>query len=226
MKKITILLLALASIVQLNAQKLTKFGGLTEKKVGPKTIKVPYTDVTTYLGYAAKGNEDEVKDGKKYYYLYLWIPAVAPELGVRMMSPVGNAKVKNAIESDAYVENKSSTAYFDTYITLERSDIYNKEGATLENIQKANWNTLARNDDSGEMPSNPGGRKYNSLLRYKSQVSDPTKALTVGLYRIGFTTYKTGEVEGTFLAEIGAPIKLPGVIVTKDITKLIEQLNQ
>ena len=76
------------------------------------------------------------------------------------------------------------------------------------------------------MPSNPGGRKYNSLLRYKSQVSDPTKALTVGLYRIGFTTYKRGEVEGTFLAEIGAPIKLPGVIVTKDISKLIEQLNQ
>ena len=226
MKKVTIMLLALASICQLNAQKLSKFGGLTETKVGPKTIKVPYLDVTTYLGYAAQGNEDEVKDGKKYYYLYLWIPAVAPELGVRMMSPVGNAKVKNAIESDEFVENKNSTAYFDTYITLERSDIYNKEGATLENIQKANWNTLARNDDSGEMPTNPGGRNYNSLLRYKSQISDPTKALTVGLYRIGFTTYKTGEVEGTFLAEIGAPIELPGVIVTKDITKLIEQLNQ
>ncbi len=226
MKKVTVLLLALASIVQLNAQKLNNFGGLTEKKVGPKTIKITYTDVTTYLGYAAQGNEDEVKDGKKYYYLYLWIPAVAPELGVRMMSPVGNAKVKNAIESDEFVENKNSTAYFDTYITLESSGIYKKEGATLENIQKANWNTLARNDDSGEMPTNPGGRNYNSLLRYKSQVSDPTKALTAGLYRIGFTTYKTGEVEGTFLAQIGAPIKLPGVIVTKDISKLIEQLNK
>jgi hypothetical protein len=35
----------------------------------------------------------------------------------------------------------------------------------------------------------------------------------MGLYRIGFTTYKTGEVQGSFLAQIGAPIKLPGVAV-------------
>jgi len=78
------------------AQKLKKFGSSIEKKMGPKTIKVPYTDVVSYLGYASPGNEDETRDGKKFYYIYIWVPAVAPELGVRMMSPVGKTKIKNA----------------------------------------------------------------------------------------------------------------------------------
>lgn len=84
---------------------------------------------------------------------------------------------------------------------------------------------MAKNDDSSEMPKNPGGRQYNSLLRYKSQVGDPLKALTVGLYRIGFTTYKKGEVSGTFLAEVASPVKLPGVAVAKTIDALLESLK-
>ncbi|PCI31863.1 MAG: hypothetical protein COB60_10480 [Flavobacteriaceae bacterium] len=203
-----------------NAQKLKKFGSSIEKKIGPKTIKVPYTDMTTYLGYAAPGNQDEVKDGKKFYYLYLWIPAVAPELGIRMMSPVGKTKVKNATKSKSYVANASSKDYFDTYITLERSTIFKKEDVSVEGAKNATWTTLASNDDSSEMPKQPSARKYNSLLRYKSEVSNPLKALTVGLYRIGFTTYKTGEVKGTFLAQVAAPIKLPGVVLAKTIAEL------
>jgi hypothetical protein len=46
------------------------------------------------------------------------------------------------------------------------------------------------------------------------------KALSVGLYRVGFTTFKRGEVKGTFLAQIGSPVKLPGVIITRDIEEL------
>ena len=61
-----------------------------------------------------------------------------------------------------------------------------------------------------------------SLLRVVSESSNPSKALTKGLYRIGFTTYKTGEVQGTFVAEVGSPIKLPGVVINKDLNKIIE----
>ena len=63
------------------------------------------------------------------------------------------------------------------------------------------------------MPAQPSGSKYNSLMRITSDTSNPTKSLVMGLYRIGFTTYKTGEVQGSFLAQMGAPIKLPGVQV-------------
>lgn len=217
---IVIAILAFGTTFNTSAQKLKKFGSSIEKKIGPKTIKVPYTDVVSYLGYAASGNEDEVKDGKKFYYIYLWVPAVAPELGVRMMSPVGKTKIKNATKSAAYTENASSEEYFDTYITLERSDIISKDNISQDAVNSANWVTLERNDDSSEMPKQPSGSSYNSLLRYKSEAGNPTKALTVGLYRIGFTTFKTGEVKGTFLAEVAAPIKLPGVVMAKTIEDL------
>lgn len=218
--------LLLGTSFQAEAQKLGKFGSSIEKKLGPKTIRVPYTDVISYLGYATPGNEDEVKDGKKFYYLYLWIPAVAPELGVRMMSPVGKAKVKNATMSAAYEENAKSKDFFDTYITLERSSIVSASNISEEAAASAKWIQLEYNDDSSEMPKQPSGSSYNSLFRYKSQAGDPLKALTAGLYRIGFTTYKTGEVNGTFLAEIGAPIKLPGVVVAKTIAELKEGMGQ
>ncbi|GAA4279154.1 Lipl32 family lipoprotein [Aquimarina mytili] len=225
--RILILLSAFALIfsVDAQAQKLKKFGGLTEKKIGPKTIKVPYTEVVSYMGYAAPGNEDEVKDGKKFYYIYVWIPAVAPELGVRMMSPVAGAKIKNATKSKSYEENAGSKDFFDTYITLERSSIISKDNITEEGVKSAKWTTLAKNDDSSEMPKQPSGSSYNSLLRYKSEASDPLKALTVGLYRVGFTTFKTGEVKGTFLAQVAAPIKLPGVVMAKTIEDLKKQFK-
>ncbi|MBE0391836.1 Lipl32 family lipoprotein [Flavobacterium sp. PL002] len=219
-KLVVLSVFAFCSMFNAEAQKLKKFGSSIEKKVGPKTIKVPYTDVISYLGYAAAGNEDEIVDNKKFYYIYLWVPAVAPELGVRMLSPVAKTKVKDAITAAAYTENASSNDYFDTYITLERSTIFKKEDITADAAKNATWTKLASNDDSSEMPKQPSGRSYNSLLRYKSEMGSPTKALTVGLYRIGFTTYKTGEVKGTFLAEVAAPVKLPGVVMAKTIEEL------
>ncbi len=207
----------------INAQKLKAFGSSIEKKVGPVTKKVPYTDIVSYLGHAAPNTEDEVKNGKKFYYIYVWIPAVAPELGLRMMSPAGKVKVKNAIKGSTFDANAGKKDYFDTYITLERSDIFTQD--KIENVASASWTTLAKNDDSGEMPKQPSGSGYNSLLRYKSQTGSPLKALTRGLYRIGFTTYKRGEVNGTFLAQIGSPVKLPGVVMAKSIEELLAQMN-
>lgn len=227
MKTKIFILLAIAAFgnnFNVQAQKLKKFGSSIEKKIGPKTVKIPYTDVISYLGYAAPGNEDETKDGKKFYYIYIWVPAVAPELGVRMLSPVGKTKIKNATLSKAYEENANSDAYFDTYITLERSDIVSKDNISEDAAKNAKWTTLESNDDSNEMHKQPSGNSYNSLLRYKSELGDPLKALTVGLYRIGFTTYKTGEVKGTFLAEVAAPVKLPGVAMAKTIEELKKAL--
>ena len=219
-KLVVLSVFAFCSLFNAEAQKLKKFGSSIEKKIGPKTIKVPYTDVISYLGYASEGTEDAIVDGKKFSYIYIWVPAVAPELGVRMLSPVAKTKVKKAISSADYTANKDSKDYFDTYITLERSTIFKKEDITVDGAKNATWTKLASNDDSSEMPKQPSGRKYNSLLRYKSEVGSPTKALTAGLYRIGFTTYKTGEVKGTFLAEVAAPVKLPGVVMAKTIEEL------
>ena len=53
--------------------------------------------------------------------------------------------------------------------------------------------------------------------------ANPTKSLVMGLYRIGFTTYKKGEVNGSFLAQVGAPIKLPGVKIASKPEELSVQ---
>ncbi|MEL6123088.1 MAG: LipL32 family surface lipoprotein [Bacteroidota bacterium] len=216
-----LILVALCSVVSIShAQKIGKFGSSVEKRLGPKKIRVPYTDVISYLGYAEPGSEDAIVGGKKFTYLYVWVPAVAPELGLRMVSPANGDKVKDPIMAPNYVANKETKEFFDTYITLERSDITSLDGVTAEAIAAANWIILDYNDDTSELNAQPDGRKYNSLLRYKSDAGDPLRALTVGLYRIGFTTFKRGEVKGTFLAQIGAPVKLPGVIITRDINEL------
>ncbi|MEL6390681.1 MAG: LipL32 family surface lipoprotein [Bacteroidota bacterium] len=216
-----LILVALCNVVSIsNAQKIGKFGSSVEKRLGPKKIRVPYTDVISYLGYAEPGSEDAIVGGKKFTYLYVWVPAVAPELGLRMVSPANGDKVKDPIMAPNYEANKETKEFFDTYITLERSDITSLDGVTAEAIAAANWIILDYNDDTSELKAQPDGRKYNSLLRYKSDAGDPLRALTVGLYRIGFTTFKRGEVKGTFLAQIGAPVKLLGVIITRDINEL------
>ena len=128
MKKLFKMLIALLIVFlateKLSAQKLKVFNSSITKKIGPKKVAVPYTDVTSYMGYASPGTEDEIKDGKKFYYIYVWIPVVAPEIGVRMISPATTIKSKNIITSASYNENSDSKDYFDTYITLERSDIF------------------------------------------------------------------------------------------------------
>ena len=118
-----------------------------------------------------------------------------------------------------------ATNYFDTYLTFERHatvvtpDAIASAKDAVQDTSK--WIVLERNDDSSEMPANPGGRNYNSLLR----VTDETKLLR-GLYRIGFTTYKRGEVKGSFLAQVGAPVKLPGVAIAKTLDDLAAQVSQ
>ena len=223
-KSVSLLIVFLLSVSTVSAQKLKTFGSSIEKKIGPVKKRVPYLNVISYLGHASPGTENEVKDGKKFYYIYVWVPAVAPELGLRMMSPAGKTKkLKDPIMGAGYEENKGSKDFFDTYITLERSDVFTKEG--IAGSASANWTTLKKNDDSGEMPKQPSGRKYNSLLRYKSKAGDPLKALTTGLYRIGFTSYKKGEVNGTFVAQIGSPVKLPGVVMSNTIEGLLAKMN-
>jgi hypothetical protein len=213
-----------------NAQKLDKFGAeMGKKSVMGKEIRVPYTSITSYYGFVKPGAApDETRDGKKFYYLYVWIPAAAPELGIRMISPIpkGMEPAKEDFVGAEYKDNASNTSdYFDTWITLERANGILSTNDIL-NGKTASWSAYDTNDDSGEMPAQPSGSKYNSLMRITSEISNPTKALVIGLYRIGFTTYKVGEVKGGFLAQVGAPIKLPGVAIASNLDDLLKQVKK
>ena len=228
-KLLAILLVSILGTVA-KAQKLNKFGAdLGKKTVLGKEIRIPYTSLTSYYGYIGGDNKpDEEREGKKYYYLYVWIPLAAPELGIRMISPVPESEKKSSgdFQSSNYDANSAdNTSYFDTWIAFDKAAGVLSVADINAKAKTANWNNFDRNDDSGEMPANPGGSKYNSLMRITSEVSDPLKALTVGLYRIGFTTFKTGEVKGGFLAQIGSPINIPGIVVANSLVELQTKLN-
>ena len=225
MKKIISGLICLAFGITVTAQKLDKFSAeLGKKSIMGKEIRVPYTDMTSYFGYIKPGSKpDEVKGGKKMYYIYVWIPIAAPEIGIRMISPVPENVTpsdKDYVSTDYKVNTTDTKNFFDTWITLERADGIFKIEDVATKAKTANWTKIDSNDDSSEMPAQPSGSKYNSLMRITSDLSNPSKSLVLGLYRIGFTTYKTGEVEGSFLAQIGAPIKLPGVAVSVNPSEL------
>lgn len=217
MKKALLLAVICLSLTA-TAQKLDKFGAdLAKKSVMGKEIRVPYTDLISYFGYIQPGSKpDEVKNGKKMYYVYVWVPIAAPEIGIRMISPSPDSVKptdKDYVSAD-YSANASDTKnYFDTWVTFEKAEGILKLEDVAAKAKTAKWTTLESNDDSSDMPAQPSGSKYNSLMRMTSEVSNPLKAITLGLYRIGFTTYKTGEVQGSFLAQLGAPVKLPGIAV-------------
>ena len=223
-KVIATALMAVAT-TQIQAQEIGKFkADLGKKSVMGKDIRIPYTEVTTYYGFIQKGAKpDETRGGKNYYYLYLWIPAVSPEIGIRMVSPVPGDMTpgEKDIVSATYNANKDDkTSYFDTWISLEKAENIVSLDLVKSKGSSAKWNVIDQNDDNSELPAQPSGRKYNSQMRIKSEVGNPLKALTVGLYRIGFTTYKTGDVVGSFVAQIGAPVALPGVKLSNNITDL------
>lgn len=229
-KKVLAGVLCLAGMVA-SAQKLDKFGAdLGKKSVMGKDIRVPYTDINTYYGYIKPGAApDETKNGKKMYYVYVWIPVAAPEIGVRMISPVpegAKPSDKDYVTTD-YTANASDTkSYFDTWVTLERAEGIARIEDAAAKAKTAKWVSIDSNDDSSELPAQPSGSKYNSLTRVTSDTSNPVKSLVMGLYRIGFTTYKRGEVQGSFMAQIGAPVKLPGVAIAakpEDLTKAVKK---
>ena len=181
---------------------------------------------SSYYGYIdSEKLPDEVRGGKSYYYLYVWIPLAVPEIGIRMVSPIPskmNPKNKDFVSETFKLNSSDRVKFFDTWISLEKaSNVISKESA-VNNFETHEWNQISYNDDSSELPKQPSGNKYNSLLRKISDINDPLNSLTVGLYRIGFTTYKRGKVEGGFIAQIGTTIKISGVKIVDDINNLIE----
>jgi hypothetical protein len=210
---------------------LPAFGAEMGKQSSPMggDIRAPYTSLISYFGYVKPGSPaDEVKNGKKMFYLYVWIPAVAPEIGVRMISPVKTVAkpTDKDFVSDLWKDGSQDMEnYFDTWVTFERAATILNPEEIAGKIKSTTWVSYGNNDDSSELPAQPSGNKYNSVLRITSVPSNPLKALVRGLYRIGFTTYKVGEVKGTFLAQVGAPIDLPGVVVAKDPKKILEAVK-
>lgn len=189
---------------------------------GPGGYVLPYTSYASYYGYIAPGQRaDGTYQGKKAYYIYFWVPAAIDEVGVGMWSPAGNPGGGDFVSPTFKAEyGKDPNAFFDTFLVLERLSIV--EADKIKNGGAPLGQPLATNDDSSEMPANPDGSFYNSLLRVQTSTSEPTRALVRGVYRITLTSFR-GDVKGSFVASVGTNI--PGVKVAASLAELHALVN-
>jgi predicted small secreted protein len=194
------------------------------KTVMGKTVNAPYANVVNYFGYVAP----EVKPagnykGKDAYYLYVWVPAVIDELGVSMYSPVDAKPGSGDFVHPAFESNfkKDPNAFFDTFLALDRMVIL--DAAKIKDGASAAVMPLGTNDDTSEIPANPAGRQYNSLLRAISDTKSPTKALVRSVYRITFTSFR-GNVKGSYLVQVGTNV--PGVKIAASLDELHKIVNE
>ena len=177
-----------------------------------------------YSGYGGSDvHPDGKNNGKDAYYLYFWVPAVIDEVGVCMYSPSGGANPGGGDFKHSLYDQKVASdpaSFFDTYLFLERMSIVDPA-----KIQQGGFpvGLLDSNDDSSEMPANPSGAHYNSLLRVKTESTSPTKALVRGVYRITFTSYR-GAIRGSYVATVGTNI--PGVKMAASLAELHKLVNE
>lgn len=228
----TLALTSCTTFAGFSLNKLTAGDGLPtltssiEKGIGFAKVSVPYANSVNYFGYIDKESKaDEVIKGKNAYYIYAWVPAALDELGVRMISPVGDlAKPEKSdfVQSGFKKKNKKDgNTWFDTWLRVERMDVV--ESDKIKDA-KDSIQVLATNDDGDDTYKEKRHAKYNSLTRIQTDVSSPTKALVRGLYRIALTTYKRGEVEGSFVATVGTNV--PGVKLATSLDELHKMVNK
>lgn len=182
--------------------------------------RLPYAEYVNYFGYVDSNMKSQGKyKDKDAYYLYAWVPAAIDEIGISMISPAFSAPSGDDFVDQNFEKNGIDDKFFDTYIVLERMNI-------IDNTKIAQGGrpiqTLGENDDSAELPKNPGGSSYNSLLRKTSSLTNPQDALVRGVYRITFTSFR-GDVEGSYEATIGTNV--PGVKIAASLEELDALVN-
>ena len=196
------------------------------KGFGFAKVSLPYANSTNYFGYIDKDAKPDAQiKGKDAYYIYVWVPAALDELGVRMISPVGDLAKPEETDfvQNSYVKKHKSDSekWFDTWLRVERMDII--EPAEIKNGKKS-IQVLDKDDDGDDTYDEERHPEFNSLVRIKTEISSPTKALVRGLYRIALTTYKKGKVEGSFVATVGSNV--PGIQMATSLKELHKIVNK
>ena len=223
MKKVLLLLPVLAFIA-VSCGDFYTLKSSNAKNIGPIEGRLPYTSVVKYYGFIDPASSpDGSYKGKNAYYLYFWVPAAIDEVGVAMYSPVTDKPGKSDFVGPKFEANysKDAKSFFDTYVALERMAVV--DAAKIKDAASAPCQLLDENDDSSEIDANPAGQRYNSVLRAKTSLDNPAKALVRSVYRITFTSFR-GDVKGSFLAQVGTNI--PGVKIASSLSELHKLVNE
>lgn len=180
----------------------------TLPKFGASKDAAEYQGMVSYYGNITQGSQpDESRGNRKLYFVYLWMPNSAPDLGVRVISPTKDLPKPDGmtINDPSYSGGDDGKTFFDPWIALERCTTI----TTPAEVDKtcASWSKMGENDDSNELPKQPSGRATNALMR--------ASGLDRGLYRIAIGDAKKGDLAGTFLMQLGSSASLSGVALAR-----------
>ena len=208
-----------------SGDELPKLTSNKKTGFGFASVRAPYVNDVNYFGYIDENAKpDAVVKGKNAFYLYMWVPAAADEIGIRMISPVGDLAKP---EADDFIHPNYAAAskadpeqWFDTWIRVERMNVI--DPAKINTVGSV-INVLDEDDDGDDTYDEKRHAEYNSLVRIETELNSPTKALVRGLYRITLTTFKKGDVAGSFIATVGSNI--PGIMVAESADKLHTIVN-
>lgn len=188
--------------------------------------QTPYPATRSWFGHlAADAQPDTAAEEPPLRYLYVWLPNAAPELGVRVVSPVVGWTVPSAddLQAPGYAEHAAEGVGFDPQVTLERCvNAMNPEDLL---VPCEYWAALGENDDSGELPPPPESTaKIQALLRVTSEPDEPLRALIRGLYRVGVWSAKGTPPGGTFWLQLGAARDVGTLLIAPTPGELASQI--
>ena len=171
-----------------------------------------YASQANYFGYVVPGSEpDEVEGHRQLHYLYLRVPATVPELALRLVSPVrGWLQPRPDTDQVApgFADHAASLVGFDADLALQRC----AQPAPSE-PDCLSWHTVAHNDDSDELPTNDRGAHLHAQLR----AQPPAGPWPAGIYRLVLSAGKGGDVQGTYLVQVGAPVVGLKMVIGPDL---------
>ena len=212
-----------------DGSKIGSFKSTSNKAIAGKKVYAPYTNIYSFQEYIdGEDKENQMIDGEKTIRLYMWIPVAANEIGIRMISPASRVKAKNPVATEAFAKNATvpdQLASLD--LKLEKANIISTEKITA--AESANWTKIetTRPTTDAYQLNNQYSNTGFKAGRAVSNSDDALGALTRGLYRIDMivpSIAKSGK-KGTLLAQIGFPVKIPGVVIAKSIEELTQAIN-
>lgn len=167
--------------------------------------QTPYASTVNWFGYIANEAPAPPEGEAPRRYLYVWLPNAAPEVGVRVVSPVAGWTTPEAddYQSPDFAAHAEALTGFDPAVSLERCvNAMNPEDLL---VPCEYWSALGENDDSTELPPPVGTEvKTNALMRTVSNPDEALEALIRGLYRVGISAGKGGELAGPYWLQVGA----------------------
>lgn len=189
--------------------------------------RTPYPETASWFGYLAEDTPPDTAEGEEpLHHLYVWLPNAAPELGVRVVSPVAGWTTPQPEDRQdpAYAAHAALPTGFDPKVTLERC----VNAMNPEDLQAPceYWAALGENDDSTELPPPPGSKaKTHALMRAVSDPDEQLQALIRGLYRISVWSAKGTKPNGTFWVQIGAARDVGPILIARTPGELATQLE-